>query len=225
MRHRKLSGRHTEVMRRMSSSMLLSVFSLFLLTLYLIFSLSSLRNSCFLLLLFCPSACCCADGSPEHIHVSSKNISSLRLFTRRSVSALPVSPSRPPVITIVTYGSATPSPFTKRVFLSEFEQQSLLFFSDVYLCKDLCKCSFGGALCLHNCSAPLLLPAPSIPTLRLTRRTCEPARYQTRNSRSRWINMTERKFKLCGHCTPETAHCSGTLMRPQRLLAALCNQH
>lgn len=129
MRHRKLSGRHTEVMRRMSSSMLLSVFSLFLLTLYLIFSLSSLRNSCFLLLLFCPSACCCADGSPEHIHVSSKNISSLRLFTRRSVSALPVSPSRPPVITIVTYGSATPSPFTKRVFLSEFEQQSLLFVS------------------------------------------------------------------------------------------------
>lgn len=34
-------------------------------------------------------------------------------FTRRSVSALPVTPTRPAVITIITYRCATPSPFRK----------------------------------------------------------------------------------------------------------------
>ncbi len=55
-------------------------------------------------------------------------------FTRRLVSALPVSPSGPPVITIVTYGSATPSPFTKQVFLSESERQRFLCLRIMCIC-------------------------------------------------------------------------------------------
>lgn len=156
----------------MSSPVLLCVISLFPLTLHLILFLPVLHISCFLFLLFCPSACCCADGSPEHIHVSSKNISSLWLLLAAQFQRFLSPPSNPPVITIVTYGSTTPSPFTKPVFLSQVWATEVHFFSvNVYLCKDLCKCSFSGSLCLHNCSALFLTPVKSILALWMTPHT------------------------------------------------------
>lgn len=81
-------------------------------------------------------------------------------FTHCSDSVLPVSPSSPPVITIVTYGFATPSPFSKWIFLSDWARAIFLFFFRwcLCLCKDLCKCSFTGSLCLLNYSVLFLIP-------------------------------------------------------------------
>lgn len=84
---------------------------------------------------------CCFVPLPVAVRTEVPNTSTSPLktyppcgFTRLSLSALPVSPSNPPVITVVTYGSATPSPFTKRVFLSECERQRFLFFQTVSIC-------------------------------------------------------------------------------------------
>lgn len=100
-------------------------------------------------------------------------------FTHCSVSVLPVSPSSPPVITIVTYGFATPSPFTKWVFLSEWATVILLFAEDVCLCKDLCKCLFPGSLRLLNYSVLFLIPVKSILVLSVTMHTHKSVRYHT----------------------------------------------
>ena len=120
----QLSGRHSEVIRNTSSFMLFSAFSFFPLALYLLIFSTFLVFSC------------CVVLVPVTVRMEVLNtfMSPLKTyppcgFTRRSVSALPVTPSRLPVITIVTYGSATPSQFTKTgIFIRVWTTAILLAF-------------------------------------------------------------------------------------------------
>lgn len=90
-------------------------------------------------------------------------------LTRHSVSELPVKlpltslppslPSpHPPVITNLTYVS--PNPLAIHEYFCPRDRH--------FLRKDLCKCSFRGSVCLHNCTALFLLPVKSIPCLWVT---------------------------------------------------------
>lgn len=88
-----------------------------------------------LLLHFLVFSSCCFVPVPVAVQMEVLNTSMAPLktyplcgFTRHSVSGLPVSDSYPPVITIITYGCAIPSPFIKLVFLCKCEWQTFLFF-------------------------------------------------------------------------------------------------
>lgn len=111
------------------------------------------------------------------------------------------------------------------IFIWVSDSDLLFFFDDVCLCKDLCKCSLSGSLCLHNHSTLFLIPIKSILALWMTLHTHESVRHDTIMNSVTGLKTTKWKFKLYGHCTSKMAHCFGTLMRPQRLLAVLCNHH
>lgn len=153
---------------------LLSLYNLLLLTLshyhLIIFSL--------LLLHFLVFLSCCFVPVPVAVQmVLNTSMAPLKThplcgFTRHSVSGLPVSDSYPPVITIITYGCAIPSPFIKLVFLCKCEWETFLFLQMMSIFnRDLCKCLFSGCLSLHNCSVLFLIPVKSILALWMTLHT------------------------------------------------------
>lgn len=153
---------------------LLSLYNLLLLTLshyhLIIFPL--------LLLHFLVFSSCCFVPVPVAVQmVLNTSMAPLKTyplcgFTRHSVSGLPVSDSYPPVITIITYGCAIPSPFIKLVFLCKCEWETFLFLQMMSIFdRDLCKCLFSGCLSLHNCSVLFLIPVKSILALWMTLHT------------------------------------------------------
>lgn len=157
---------------------------------------------------------CCFVLAPVAVRPEA---SSLWLY---SVSSLPVSPPIPPVIIIITYGSATappppppqpqPSPFTKQIFSSVNNNGFYLFHCRIYV-----------NACLVSLLTYLTAELYSCYLLNLVRPFKWPCRYQTCNGCSHWIKSTECRFKLDRHLTPEMAHGFCAL---GGFLAALCNR-
>lgn len=127
---------------------------------------------------------CCFVLAPVAVHPET---SSLWLY---SVSSLPVSPSSPPVIIIITYGSAThPHPNHLHSQSGYFHQWTTELFYSLFPLQDLCKSLFGEPAYL---TAELYL-------WYLLNLACPfkwPCRYQTCNGCSHWIKSTEWRFKL-----------------------------